>query len=92
MNKIESDEITEQFLIILRKHLKFVKEEPIQLEANLSDLGLDSRGAVNLLLDIEETFEIMFPESMLTTKIFRTGVTLQEAVYTLIETQGEIDS
>lgn len=51
--------------------------------SDLAALGLDSMSALNLLLDIEEEFEVRFPEGYLTAEVFRTPMTLADAIASL---------
>ena len=54
----------------------------------LAQLGLDSMTAVAVLLDMEKTFKIRFPDDMLVEGTFRTAGNLKEAVQMLRERQG----
>lgn len=54
----------------------------------LRELGLDSMSAVNLLLDIEATFGITFPDELLTGEVFRTVESLADSVERLVEGVG----
>jgi acyl carrier protein len=54
------------------------------MDKPLDELGLDSMGAVNLLLDLEDSFEISFPGSLLTEETFRTAANLHTAVRSLV--------
>ncbi len=50
----------------------------------LRELGLDSMGAVNLLLDLESAFGITFPDELLTGEVFRTVESLADSVAALV--------
>ena len=45
---------------------------PLKPSASLFDLGLDSMGTVQLLLELEETFGVTFPDEALTPEVFAT--------------------
>ena len=76
----------EKFEQTLRRHLRLVAaDEPIPPEASLVSVGLDSIGTINLLLDIEETFNVSLPGALLTPETFRTRATLEGVVATLLE-------
>lgn len=76
----------EQFEQMLRRHLRLVaSDEPIPSEASLVASGLDSIGTINLLLDLEETFNVSLPGALLTPETFRTRATLESVVATLVE-------
>jgi acyl carrier protein len=51
----------------------------------LAQLGLDSMTAVAVLLDMEKTFGIRFPDDMLVEGTFRTAGKLKTAVELLLE-------
>lgn len=70
----------------LRRHLRRAPtDKPIPLEADLVSIGLDSIGALGLLLDIEATFNVSVPGALLTLETFRTRATLESVVATLVE-------
>lgn len=82
------DDITTQFEECLRRHLRLAKSNSINYNMELSQLGLDSMTAVAVLLDMEKTFKIRFPDDMLVEGTFRTAGNLKEAVQMLGERQG----
>ena len=57
--------------------------DQVEDESLLADLGLDSMSALNLLLDIEEEFEVEFPQEYLTAEVFSTTVSLHAAITSL---------
>lgn len=85
MDQLKTEQLSEKLLTILCTHLKFA-DDPQSISANkrLDELGLDSMGAINLLLDLEDSFEISFPDYLLTEETFRTAGTLSQAVQSLI--------
>ena len=88
MGNMTPDEISEKLLVVLREHLRFVSDDQaFPMGTNLEKLGLDSMSAINLLLNLEQIFEIVFPDEMLTAETFRTGTTLEEAVRLLINSE-----
>ena len=68
-----------------RHHLRSAKADSINYEVELVQLGLDSMTAVAVLLDMEKTFGIRFPDDMLVEGTFRTAGRLKEAVQKLRE-------
>jgi acyl carrier protein len=82
------DEITTQFEECLRRHLRSAKPASINYDVELVQLGLDSMTAVAVLLDMEKTFNIRFPDEMLVEGTFRTAGRLKEAVQMLRERQA----
>jgi acyl carrier protein len=79
------DDITPEFEQCLRRHLRLVKPDSINYDMELAQLGLDSMTAVAVLLDMEKTFGIRFPDDMLVEGTFRTAGKLKTAVELLLE-------
>jgi len=69
---------------ILLRHLPG-RTEIVPADAELKKLGLDSMNAVNLLLDIESTFSIRFPDHMLNSNVFGRPAPLAGAIVRLLE-------
>ncbi len=82
------DDITTRFEQCLLRHLRLVKPDSVNYAVELVQLGLDSMTAVALLLDMEKTFDIRFPDEMLAEATFRTAGALKEAVQLLRERQA----
>ena len=72
------------FLGILQNCLRQLGDgDTLTMESNLYELGLDSMAAVNLLLELEETYEVIFPDALLTESTFETPMALQLAIASL---------
>ena len=82
------EDITTQFEECLRRHLRSAKLNAINDDVELVQLGLDSMTAVAVLLDMEKTFKIRFPDEMLVEGTFRTAARLKQAVQKLREQQA----
>ncbi|MEU5629405.1 phosphopantetheine-binding protein [Streptomyces tendae] len=75
----------EQFEEILRSHLPFLaKEQEIQEDDDLRDLGLDSMGMVGLIADLESGLSIRFADDMMRMENFATPGTLWRGLAALI--------
>jgi len=75
----------EAFLGILYSHLKQIGDgDSLTMESNLYILGLDSMAAVNLLLELEEIFGVVFPDTFLTESTFETPMALKSVIVSLI--------
>lgn len=62
MSEVEKDS-QEMILDILRKYIgEEVNEEQVTLTANLEALGIDSMDVVEIIFDLEETFDIDVPD------------------------------
>jgi len=71
---------------VLRMHLPSVEgDAPVPMDVPLAELGLDSLRAVSLVLDLEDTFEIEFPDQMLNEATFHTGQALRDVLQTVVE-------
>jgi acyl carrier protein len=79
------DDITTRFEQCLRRHLRLLKSVSIDYSVELVQLGLDSMTAVALLLEMEKTFAIRFPDDMIGEHTFRTAGALKDAVNLLLE-------
>jgi acyl carrier protein len=63
----------EQFEALLRRHLSDMDEsQEVGADDSLANLGLDSLATVGLLMELEEEFDIIVPDQMLTPDAFRT--------------------
>lgn len=82
------DDINTRFEQCLRRHLRLLKSDSIDYAVDLAQLGLDSMTAVALLLDMEKTFAIRFPDEMIGEHTFRTAGALKKAVQQLLECQA----
>ncbi len=66
---------------VLRPHLKFLgPDQPLEMDSDLPKLGLDSMSAINLLLDLEQSFDVVFPDELLVAETFRTPAALATAI------------
>lgn len=74
--------ITEdRFEEMLRRHLKYLGQgSELNLDSELKPLGLDSMASLDLLFDIEDTFDVTLPDEYLNDQTFATGRSLKDAV------------
>lgn len=77
--------VDEQYEAILRQHMNVKPEFVFQDDTVLAEVGLDSLTAVDVMLSLEDTFDIAFPDSMLTYDVFRHFASLRDAVQSLVE-------
>jgi acyl carrier protein len=74
----------ERFEAVIRANVPFLPaDEPLKPSASLFDLGLDSMGTVQLLLELEETFGVTFPDEALTPEVFASPASLWEVILEL---------
>ncbi len=55
---------------------------------NLFDKGLDSFGSVQLMLALEEHFDVEFPDHLLSRKSFSTIRSIRETVSSLVQAEA----
>lgn len=75
------DEIENKLEHCLRVHLRRLgPEQAIDPAADLMQLGLDSMSSIDLLMDMEKTFGVTFPDTMLSRETFQNTATLGAAI------------
>jgi acyl carrier protein len=80
-NVMAGSDWPEEFEALLRCHLSDAGEsQVVGVNDSLTNLGLDSLATVGLLMELEETFDIIVPVEMLTPDSFRTPGSLWEMV------------
>ncbi len=79
-----ADEVSEMLPMVLARHLRRVPENVDWSAVTLADLGLDSMVAIELVLDIEDTFGAQFPEDLLLRETFGTLRTLTAVVKSMV--------
>jgi acyl carrier protein len=57
-------------------------------EVALADLGLDSLGTVGLLVELEETFNVVIPDEFLSAEMFATPKSLWDVIDQLVKEQS----
>ena len=84
------DNIGRRLECILREQFReqfdrLATDDDFPEEIPLSELGLDSMRAIDLLLKVEEVFRVKFPDSMLNAETFHSAATLEAAIRMLVE-------
>jgi acyl carrier protein len=78
--------ITKKLVGVLRQHVELPENNPaFPMDADLEELGIDSVRFIDLLLGIEATFGISFPDSLLTEEAFRTPSAIRDAIQSLVD-------
>ncbi len=76
---------TEQIRAILKEHARLsVDVNSLTEDSDLYEAGLTSLTTVNLMLALEDKFDIEFQDAMLGRKLFATIRSLSEALETLV--------
>jgi acyl carrier protein len=80
----------ERFERVVRANLQFLPaEQPLEESASLQDLGVDSMGTIQLLLELEEAFGVTFPDETLTAETFATPGSLWKVLHELDRATAE---
>ncbi|GAB2608903.1 hypothetical protein Aab01nite_85340 [Paractinoplanes abujensis] len=77
----------DQFEDIMRRYVPFLDaDEPLDPDAGLRDLGLDSMGIIEMMGALEATYHVRFLDDMLNLHTFATARTLWLSVSKMVET------
>lgn len=80
----DSNTIEQKVRAILKQHSALVVDAiTLQSEADLYNAGMNSLATVNVMLALEDAFDIEFPDSMLNKKVFGSISAISEAVLSL---------
>lgn len=83
MSDIES--IDQQIRVVLLKHAHLSRDtNQIGIDDDLYHAGLTSLSTVNVMLGLEDAFEIEFPDHMLTKKVFTSIGSIRAAIMELV--------
>jgi acyl carrier protein len=71
---------------VLAEHGRLaVPAADLDLAADLSSAGLTSHGSVNVMLGLEDAFDVEFPEALLRKSTFATVGSITEALQSLVQ-------
>lgn len=65
---------------ILRANLGLPTDPPLDYDTPLADYGLDSLTAVNIVVDLEQRFDVTFPDDRILYAMFHSARTLWDAL------------
>jgi acyl carrier protein len=72
---------TPEYLTLVREFLpELAADEPLEPDVPLQQYGLDSMTSISLMLALEETLDLTFPEELLSPESFSTTATLWNTV------------
>ena len=72
---------TETIRAVLKSHARLSKEvEVLALDDDLYQAGMTSHASVNVMLAVEDAFDIEFPDEMLKPSVFRSLQSISDAV------------
>lgn len=72
-----------EFDELLRGFLPYLGADPLDGDVPLAELGLDSLNTMNLLVEVEDRFDVRFPDETLTPATFASANTLWRVVCAL---------
>jgi acyl carrier protein len=74
-------ELTERVRAVLRDHARLPLEiDDLADDDDLFQAGMTSHASVGVMLALEETFDLEFPDSMLTRRMFESVASIRAAV------------
>jgi acyl carrier protein len=62
----------DDFERVVRAHVQLGADQPMTADLWLPDHGLDSMETVSLLVEMEEVFDVTFPDDLLVAETFQT--------------------
>ena len=72
---------SDEFEELIRRHCQLLPAgAPLDGDAALTSLGMDSLEVVEFIVSIEDTFDLTIPEELLTPQVFATTNTIWRAV------------
>ena len=75
-----------QFEEIMRRYVPFLDaDEPLDPDASLRELGLDSMGIIEMMGTLEAAYDVRFLDEMLNLQTFATARTLWRSVSEMAE-------
>lgn len=81
--------MNDTFETVLRRHLTYLAADaPLDPDAALKDLGLDSMRAVDLVFDLEDEMGVMLPDEAMNAATFATARSLRAALSEAGDTVG----
>lgn len=82
----------EKFVEIAKKYVKHhPADQPLDFDKDLQDYGIDSMEQIKLLVEIEETFNIVMPDEYLVQETFSSFRNLYEATEQTIKKISSIN-
>jgi acyl carrier protein len=81
-----SDIATEKIRDVLKSFARLpVEVETVRDDDDLYQAGMSSQASVNVMLGLEDAFDIEFPDRMLTRAVFETVASIRAAVTELLD-------
>ena len=81
--------LTEEIRLVLRDHARLpIDVDQVDAQADLFAAGMSSHASVNVMLALEDTFDIEFPDAMLKRSVFESIAAIDAAVRQLREQEA----
>jgi acyl carrier protein len=78
---MSEDDVKTEIRRVLRDHARLpVDVEELDDHADLFQAGMTSHASVNVMLALEDAFDIEFPDQMLKASVFQTVASIADAV------------
>jgi len=82
-------EITTRVRSVIRRHARLpIDVDELADDADLFQAGMTSHASVSVMLALEEEFDLEFPDSMLTRRMFESIASITSAVGTVTEAEA----
>ncbi len=79
----------DKFRSVLDNYISIDNGDEIQFDRPLTELGLDSVAVIQLMIDIEMTFDVVFPDELLSAETFETAGSLWAVVESLMNSTSD---
>jgi acyl carrier protein len=77
----DNDSVTDEIRRVIKAHARLpVDPEQLAEDDDLFQAGMTSQASVNLMLGLEDAFDVEFPDRMLTRSVFESVATIRAAL------------
>jgi acyl carrier protein len=77
----DNDSVTDEIRRVIRAHARLpVDPEQLADDDDLFQAGMTSQASVNLMLGLEDAFDVEFPDRMLTRSVFESVASIRAAL------------
>lgn len=77
----DNESVTDEIRQVIRAHARLpVDPEELADDADLFQAGMTSQASVNLMLGLEDAFDVEFPDRMLTRSVFESVASIRAAL------------
>jgi acyl carrier protein len=77
----DNDSVTDEIRRVIRAHARLpVDPDQLAEDDDLFQAGMTSQASVNLMLGLEDAFDVEFPDRMLTRSVFESVATIRAAL------------